>query len=199
MEGSEYPTLDLTRRGQEVVKGLRSVEVKTAVHSRLRRPIRTPVNGPNNSMAASLTSSVDPQLFERLRQLRKELPRKRGVAPFVIFHDKTLRTIAGHKPCDAERPAGDPRHRRGQGGAVWPARARDRQRRVPVTFPCVSSVVSIHCRSIKLFSPSRLYGIVSAIPHMSSSQEIAGILFLADEPADERRIRHGPPCMAVSL
>ena len=98
VEGSEYPTLDLTRRGQEVVKGLSSVEVKTAVHSKASSAYQTPVNGPNNSMAASLTSSVDPQLFERLRQLRKELAEEEGVAPFVIFHDKTLRTIAGHKP-----------------------------------------------------------------------------------------------------
>ncbi|HMZ56840.1 MAG TPA: HRDC domain-containing protein, partial [Nitrospira sp.] len=98
VEGSEYPTLDLTRRGEEVVKGLSSVEVKTAVHSKASSAYQTPVNGPNNSMAASLTSSVDPQLFERLRQLRKELAEEEGVAPFVIFHDKTLRTIAGHKP-----------------------------------------------------------------------------------------------------
>jgi len=81
-----------------VLKGLSSVEVKTAVHSKASSAYQTPVNGPNNSMAASLTSSVDPQLFERLRQLRKELAEEEGVAPFVIFHDKTLRTIAGHKP-----------------------------------------------------------------------------------------------------
>ena len=43
-------------------------------------------------------SSADPQLFERLRRLRLELAEEEGVAPFVIFHDKTLRTIAGHKP-----------------------------------------------------------------------------------------------------
>ncbi|MGC3975082.1 MAG: RecQ family ATP-dependent DNA helicase [Nitrospira sp.] len=94
VEGAEYPTLDLTRRGQEVVKGLSPMEVKKEVEL----PLQTPVSGRNNSMAASLTLPVDPQLFERLRQLRKELAEEEGVAPFVIFHDKTLRTIAGHKP-----------------------------------------------------------------------------------------------------
>lgn len=49
-------------------------------------------------MAPLHTASVDPQLFERLRQLRRELAEEEGVAPFVIFHDKTLRNIAGYKP-----------------------------------------------------------------------------------------------------
>ena len=40
----------------------------------------------------------DPQLFERLRQLRTELAEEEGVAAFVIFHDRTLKAIAGYKP-----------------------------------------------------------------------------------------------------
>jgi ATP-dependent DNA helicase RecQ len=50
------------------------------------------------SVPTPQTASLDPQLFERLRQLRRELAEEEGVAPFMIFHDKTLRTIAGHKP-----------------------------------------------------------------------------------------------------
>ena len=49
-------------------------------------------------MVALRACSADPQLFERLRQLRTELAEEEGVAAFVIFHDKTLSTIAGHKP-----------------------------------------------------------------------------------------------------
>ena len=93
VEGLEYPTLDLTRRGQEVVDGISAVELSQAA-----APLKSLPSVRNSSVAASLTSSVDLQLFERLRQLRKELAEEEGVAPFVIFHDKTLRTIAGHKP-----------------------------------------------------------------------------------------------------
>ncbi len=95
VEGLEYPTLELTRRGQNVLNGLASVHVTPVATS---SPLRSPVGGRDESAAASLTASVDPHLFERLRQLRKELAEEEGVAPFVIFHDKTLRTIAGHKP-----------------------------------------------------------------------------------------------------
>jgi ATP-dependent DNA helicase RecQ len=98
VEGLEYPTLDLTQRGQDVLKGLNSMDISQAVESATTSPLKPPVGVRDNSLSASLTSSVDPHLFERLRQLRQELAEEEGVAPFVIFHDKTLRTIAGHKP-----------------------------------------------------------------------------------------------------
>ena len=98
VEGLEYPTLDLTRRGQEVVDGVASVELNQSAESTSVSPQKPPVTVGGNSVAGSLMTSMDPQLFERLRQLRKELAEEEGVAPFVIFHDKTLRTIAGHKP-----------------------------------------------------------------------------------------------------
>jgi ATP-dependent DNA helicase RecQ len=44
------------------------------------------------------TALPDRQLVERLRQLRSELAEEEGVAPFLIFHDKTLKAIAGFKP-----------------------------------------------------------------------------------------------------
>ncbi|MDE3051850.1 MAG: HRDC domain-containing protein, partial [Nitrospirota bacterium] len=49
-------------------------------------------------VVAPRASLADPQLFERLRQLRTELAEEEGVASFVIFHDKTLKAIASHKP-----------------------------------------------------------------------------------------------------
>ena len=49
-------------------------------------------------MIAPQAVPVDPHLFERLRQLRTELAEEEGVSAFLIFHDKTLKAIAGHKP-----------------------------------------------------------------------------------------------------
>ncbi|MBS0171735.1 MAG: ATP-dependent DNA helicase RecQ [Nitrospira sp.] len=98
VEGLDYPTLDLTRRGQEALKDLSPMNIQQAVEPSAALSQKSSVSGRDRSLATSLASSVDPQLFERLRQLRKELAEEEGVAPFVIFHDKTLRTIAGHKP-----------------------------------------------------------------------------------------------------
>lgn len=41
---------------------------------------------------------VDRELFDRLRALRLEVARARGVPPYVIFHDTTLREMARLKP-----------------------------------------------------------------------------------------------------
>ena len=97
VEGEEYPTLNVTKRGREVLEGMSSVELGRA-ESSTPAPARQSWGRLEHSAAPTLTLSVDAQLFERLRQLRKELAEEEGVAPFVIFHDKTLRTIAGHRP-----------------------------------------------------------------------------------------------------
>ena len=46
---------------------------------------------------------VDQALFESLRGLRLELARQRGVPPYVIFHDTTLRELARLKPTTIEQ------------------------------------------------------------------------------------------------
>ncbi len=45
---------------------------------------------------------MDRELFERLRALRLEIARARGVPPYVIFHDTTLREMARLKPTTIE-------------------------------------------------------------------------------------------------
>ena len=41
---------------------------------------------------------MDPELFEVLREVRLRLARARGVPPYVIFHDTTLREMADRRP-----------------------------------------------------------------------------------------------------
>ena len=58
---------------------------------------RRPVAGRAPKRARIETESwqdVDRDLFERLRALRLEIARTRGVPPYVIFHDTTLREMA---------------------------------------------------------------------------------------------------------
>ena len=98
VEGTEYPTLELTAKGREALQGRRMVEleqVEDASSPGLReKPSRL------NAVPAGtqMPSAPDRQLVERLRQLRSELAEEEGVAPFLIFHDKTVKAIAGSKP-----------------------------------------------------------------------------------------------------
>ncbi|MBX3326592.1 MAG: ATP-dependent DNA helicase RecQ [Nitrospira sp.] len=98
VEGTEYPTLELTAKGREALQGLRLVEVEqvegATFHGSGARPRCLEVV----PTAIPMTLPPDRQLVERLRQLRSELAEEEGVAPFLIFHDKTLKAIAGSKP-----------------------------------------------------------------------------------------------------
>ena len=97
--GDEFPVLTLTDRGVALLKDASSAPDLTL--ARLRRPVK----GRAPSRARVETESwegVDRDLFERLRALRLEIARARGVPPYVIFHDATLREMARLKPSTPE-------------------------------------------------------------------------------------------------
>jgi ATP-dependent DNA helicase RecQ len=99
VEGTEYPTLDVTRKGREALQGISEVVLK---QSEEQPQSDSPRTKPSRERVASVIAPQgvpsDPQLIERLRQLRTELAEEEGVPAFVIFHDKTLKAIAGYKP-----------------------------------------------------------------------------------------------------
>ena len=98
VEGAEYPTIAVTRHGQDVLQGV-GVVMLNGVEARQRgAPVKKRFRETAATMAARPASPVDQQLFDRLKQLRTELAEEEDVAPFVIFHDKTLKAIASHLP-----------------------------------------------------------------------------------------------------
>jgi len=98
VEGTEYPTIDVTSKGQEVQQGIGAVMLMHPLEHRCDSPAKKPPREKAASPVARQVAPADPQLFERLRQLRTELAEEEDVAPFLIFHDKTLKAIAGYKP-----------------------------------------------------------------------------------------------------
>jgi len=98
VEGTEYPILDVTRKGREILQGIGAVVLKQAEAPQPDVPAAKPFREKALPTVVLRTSPADPQLFERLKQLRTELAEEEGVAAFLIFHDKTLKAIAGHKP-----------------------------------------------------------------------------------------------------
>jgi ATP-dependent DNA helicase RecQ len=91
----EYPVLALTESGVALLKNA-DAQPDLAL-ARQRRPVA----GKAPKRARIETESwqdVDRDLFERLRALRLDIARSRGVPPYVIFHDTTLREMARVKP-----------------------------------------------------------------------------------------------------
>jgi ATP-dependent DNA helicase RecQ len=110
----EFPVLELTERGVRLLKDAAS-EPELSL-ARQRKPTRDKL--PRRARVEAETwDDVDRDLFERLRALRLEIARSRGVPPYVIFHDTTLRDMARLKPTSVdalrsvygvgERKAGD--------------------------------------------------------------------------------------------
>jgi ATP-dependent DNA helicase RecQ len=90
-----YPVLTLTRAGRLLLKDETSAPGLALV--RQRPPDRRPA-GPRSRAEAESWDGVDRALFERLRTVRLEIARARGVPPYVVFHDATLRDMARLRP-----------------------------------------------------------------------------------------------------
>ncbi|HWN84456.1 MAG TPA: DNA helicase RecQ [Vicinamibacterales bacterium] len=91
----QYPVLSMTPQGVALLK-----DAAACPDLALARQ-RTPAKGAPRSRARIETESwdhVDRGLFDRLRALRLDLARARGVPPYVIFHDATLREMARLRP-----------------------------------------------------------------------------------------------------
>jgi ATP-dependent DNA helicase RecQ len=90
-----YPVLALTGSGVALLKdaGARP-ELRLARQRRITKDHRAERARP----ATESWKDVDHDLFDRLRAVRLRLARDRGVPPYVIFHDTTLRELARLKP-----------------------------------------------------------------------------------------------------
>src|SRR4029077_15404262 len=79
----QYPMVELTSFGREVLGGTGIVDVAIAPDP------HAPADGP-----------ADPALFERLRRWRSEVARRQGIAAFMVFPDRPPSELASRKPAD---------------------------------------------------------------------------------------------------
>jgi ATP-dependent DNA helicase RecQ len=90
-----YPVLSMTTEGVALLRDESASPGLTLARQ------RTPTKGAPRSRSrieAESWDHVDRGLFDRLRALRLDLARARGVPPYVIFHDATLREMARVRP-----------------------------------------------------------------------------------------------------
>ena len=97
---AEFPVLELTDAGVALLKDPSAQP--DLVLARQRRPSKDRLPRRARGVEAESWQDVDRELFERLRAVRLEIARARGVPPYVIFHDTTLRDMARLKPTTIE-------------------------------------------------------------------------------------------------
>jgi len=90
-----FPVIRLTPRGVDLLKDEASHPGLTLAR---QRRLRKDAPRSKSRVETESWQDVDRDLFERLRALRLDVARSRGVRPYVIFHDATLREMARLRP-----------------------------------------------------------------------------------------------------
>jgi ATP-dependent DNA helicase RecQ len=94
--GRTAAILKLNAASWEVMHKKRSVRLVQLVRRREEAP-------PKSRADTTSWEGVDPELFEALRALRRQLSEARQVQPYMIFGDATLRELARVRPSNLER------------------------------------------------------------------------------------------------
>jgi ATP-dependent DNA helicase RecQ len=84
---TEHGGLQLAGEAKAILTGDRSVEI-----------VVPPPSARRSRRGGGEANPVGDPLFEALREVRRDLARTAGVPPYVVFHDATLREMAGLKP-----------------------------------------------------------------------------------------------------
>lgn len=99
ISSDQYRTLSLTSLGRDVMAG-RVEDVQMAAPAermpRSRRRTRSKKNADHRTRTSD--DQAFGQVFEGLREWRRDQARERGVPPFVVMHDRTLEAIASNLP-----------------------------------------------------------------------------------------------------
>ena len=90
----EYGTLRVTQEGRILLKG--------DATPRLLAPEKKAAEKGRTAAAEDDWEGVDKGLFEHLRELRGEFAKDRGVPPYIIFNDVSLRGMAKTRPTTEE-------------------------------------------------------------------------------------------------
>lgn len=97
----EYPLLKLTPASWAVMKGEQSVRLIRLARKAARRGRdrnRDDAPAAEKHQPGTLPAGADPELFERLRQVRRQVAAGLGVQPYLVFPDSVLAEFARGRP-----------------------------------------------------------------------------------------------------
>ena len=92
----KYPVLKLTANAKAVFNGTEKV-----YHKKHLLEIKSSTKK-EGIFLEKTSDSFDEALFLKLKELRYELSQEKGMAPFMVFHDSTLKEMASYFPQDKE-------------------------------------------------------------------------------------------------
>jgi ATP-dependent DNA helicase RecQ len=96
MSGDTYPVLSVGEWGVKLLESGQSMTMKLAREQepKVEKHRKTKIK----AGAAAVLSEDDHALFERLRELRKQIAVEEKVPPYLVFSDKTLAGMSRNKP-----------------------------------------------------------------------------------------------------
>jgi ATP-dependent DNA helicase RecQ len=101
---AEYPTLLVTLSGHAVLRGeSAAAPLTSAVTPPAASAAKAGTRIPESTRAPDTSGAADEAVFEALRVLRRKVAAERGVPPYLIFSDASLRDMARLRPPTLER------------------------------------------------------------------------------------------------
>jgi ATP-dependent DNA helicase RecQ len=82
----EYKVYYLSEFGVEIIRGLKTID--------LREDRLTIKKEPTPKKVKSYDNNYDADIFERLRELRREIAQTSNIPPYIVFSDKTLKELS---------------------------------------------------------------------------------------------------------
>jgi len=89
----EFKVYKLTEFGVEVIKGSHTIDLKKE---------RLTVQKTEAKKKVSYFDDYDVEMYDKLRSLRTEIASKKGIPPYIVFSDKTLKDLSAKAPQSKE-------------------------------------------------------------------------------------------------
>jgi len=93
VEIGEFKVYRLTSFGIEVIKGAHTIELKKE---------RLTVQKAETKKKVTYFDDYDVEVYDRLRDLRTQIASEKGIPPYIVFSDKTLKDLSVKVPQDKE-------------------------------------------------------------------------------------------------
>ncbi|MGE4508695.1 MAG: DNA helicase RecQ [Eubacteriaceae bacterium] len=100
LTADDYPVLKLTGNASRILKGREQVFHKQQLIEKL--PAMKENQDGRNAGRTAIPENYNHELFESLRSLRSEIAKARGLPPYVIFPDASLKEMSAYFPMDQQ-------------------------------------------------------------------------------------------------